>query len=316
MRKTISIVLASAIALQGCAAITRDLRSPGGYPGYLLDKRMFDASRSKEVQLLRFTIILAMAARMGGETARDSKDADAVAEYLAASADEINFAAANIYDVAGIPPCKVKVAPPPAGTSCSGYFVNFEADIPLIEYRMMRLLFSVLPQDHIRKFAEDIQKGNFMGSAMNAIRVVFVGVKGLHTATGSYRTGQEALVANTKCGSLTSLAGQYLDEAVFTVRDAVSCLGLSPNSLFGPHPNEITADELRGPISQETFKALMLVARTSCVRLSIGTADNSGTQLVKAREQRAELCAKVAWRPKGRADMIDAIADQKGMLTP
>lgn len=378
MRKVIGPVAMAAVCLSGCAAITRDLRHPGGYPGRMLDKRTFDASESKQIQLLRFSIILAMAARMASETANDAKDADAVAEYLASTADEINYAAANVYPVtiAGSPdqriaPCRVRDIPPlpkpdaslsaqlntavadakraaadaqraaatahdaadsvrsmlkdatpPAVAAaaasgatdrqCHGYYVNFEADVPLIEFRMMRLLFATLPRDHIRKFAEDIQKGNFMGSAWNAVKIVFVGVKGLHTASGTYRSGQEVFVANFKqCSGRGTFANSEAgfnsgyDESQWTVKSAVACLGLSPDDLLAPDPDEIAVNELPRRISERSFDAVMEIARTSCVRLPIGTADNSTDELAKARERRAGLCAKLQWRPQARLDRIE-----------
>jgi len=367
MRNTtiVGLLASAALVLSGCSAITRDLRHPGGYPGRLLDKRTFDASESKQLQLLRFTIILAMAARMAGETSNDSKDADAIAEYLAATADEINYTAANVYELAdGSSPCAVGPAPPPPKPnsydvrlkaavaqaeqsatkaaqsaevaqaaeasvrtmlatasppaiadppamptdSCGGYYVNFEADVPLIEFRMMRLLFATLPRDHIRKFAEDIQKGNFLGSAWNGLRLVFVGVKGLHTASGTYRSGQEALIANFSVGcSAAAPDGSQLDdldETRWTVKNAVACLGLSPDSLFGPHPGEVSVDKMPKTVTAASFAALMRIARISCVRLPIGTADNSEDVLKKARDRRAELCARLHWNPRPRVDEI------------
>ncbi|WP_054589071.1 hypothetical protein [Sphingopyxis macrogoltabida] len=358
--------MAAALCLSGCGAITRDLRHPGGYPGHLLDERTFDASESKKVQLLRFTIILAMAARMGGETVTDAKEADAIADYLAAAADEINYAAANIYPSDGGVACRVgdveqparplpgqiarldaavadaeraaqdagrsaqvataaetsvramlasgnppaiatAAAPEPAVPPCNGYFVNFEADVPLIEARMMRLLFATLPRDHVRKFAEDIQKGNFLGSAWNGLKVVFVGIKGLHTASGTYRSGQEAVVANLdRCSSKSAVAPDYdeYDETRWTVKQAVACLGISADNLFGPHPGEIAGEDMRIDVSGKTFMALMQLARTSCVRLPIGTADNSNSELAAARSRRAALCDRLRWNPKPKLDSL------------
>ncbi|WP_447764997.1 hypothetical protein [Sphingopyxis panaciterrae] len=374
MRYGVGISLILALSLSGCGAITRDLRHPGGYPGRILDKRAFDASESKQLQLLRFTIILAMAARMAGEAANDSKDADAIAEYLAATADEINYAAANIYPVNGKAPCsvgwgvpKAAVDPilasqlaaavaqaqtaadmaetsaqraeaaeadvkaalagnpaitvgisqpqPPVDCRERGYYVNFEADVPLIELRMMRLLFATLPRDQIRKFAEDIQNGNFIGGAWNAIKVVFVGVKGLHTASGTYRSGQEVLVANLgadnrkTCSGLGNEYGRTVsfddyDESMWTVKQAVQCLGVSADSLFGPHYQELRSNKLPLRVSPESFQAIFYTARTSCVRLPIGTADNDLQALKDARDRRAALCNKIKWNPQSRQDSI------------
>lgn len=356
------LVIASSLALQGCAAITRDLRHPGGYPGRLLDKRTFDASESKQVQLFRFALVLAMAARMAGETVRTSDQADAVAKHLSATALEINHTAANLYAIDGRPPCSVgqsRIDIPPktdeqklreieaklnqavgkaqtaasdAETAkaasekiegrirdllkgmpaaaipataprtdppCNGYYTNFEADVPLIEYPMISLVLAVLPRDQIKQFAKDLEKGNFLGGSFSLLKVIFIGVKGLHTAAATYRTGQEALVANgAQCNELR------LENAA-TVKDAVRCLGLDPATLFGPHPNELTGEKLPYTITEDAFKALMFVTRSSCVRMPIGSGDNTGPEVQKLREYRRDLCNNLYWRPTRRRDVID-----------
>lgn len=365
------------MALQGCAAITRDLRHPGGAPGRFLDKRTFDASDSKEVQLLRFAIVLAMAARMSGETVRTTEHAHAVAEHLAATANEINRTAANLYPVEGavMPgPCSIRdmpsppltlaprdqvaslanrldaavakaelaaqkaahaeaaavaadlsirqgiqgktinlVAgagpPPPPPTiaapthDCNGYFVNFEADVPLIEYPLINLVLATLPRDQLKDFADDLEKGNVLGGAFSLLKVVFIGVKGLHTAAGTYRTAQEALVVNgVDC---SRLAKKTFVEERSTVKLAVACLGLSPDTLFGPHPDEVTGEQITGDISAKTFEALMFIARTSCVRLPIGAGDNDIVKLTALRKQRQELCGQLYFKPIKRIDFIE-----------
>jgi len=378
MRKLTILAVASSLALQGCAAITADLRHPGGYPGRLLDKRAFDSSESKQVQLLRFTIIMAMAARMSGETVRTSEHADAVAKHLGATADEINRAAANIYAIEGAAkpgPCSVaekvepireqkdavaiaslrkdlkaqvaeaKVAAERAQTAqsgaeaaeaatrkavsdrtftiistpialplrpaptqdCGGYFVNFEADVPLIEYPLINLILGVLPRDQLKDFADDLEKGNLLGGAFGLLKVIFVGVKGLHTAAGTYRTGQEALIANlpTEKGCSRLATRRTFVEEADTVKQAVACLGLDANSLFGPHLYELKGDNLPMQISEHTFEALMFVARTSCVRLPIGSGDNTIQDVQRFREQRSLLCAKIIFKPERRRDVID-----------
>jgi hypothetical protein len=257
---------------------------------------MFDASENKQLQLLRFAIIMAMASRMAGETITDSKSADAVADYLAATAEEINFAAGNVSGT----PCVVGPGEAPK-ENCTGYFVNFEADVPLVERRLLNLLLATLPRDRIRKFVDDITKGNFIGGSWNALRAFKDATGGLHVATGSYRTGQEVLVANIKVNP----CADGKNETTRTVKDAVACLGLEPEILFGQHPNERKGDKLPKEISDESFEALFQLARTSCVRMPFGDSQDGMKRLKEAAERRNRLCGGIVWEPKPRPDKID-----------
>ena len=242
MRKMYGVVAAFSLLLQGCTAVTKDLRHPGGYPGYVMDKRMFDASKSKQLMLLRVAIIVAMAARMSNGTIQNPDEANNVASNLASATDEINFAAADVYWVDGIPPCEVapetwwqqiinrvlnahdpvathgSQPPETLVTGCNGYYVNFESELPLLESRVSRLMFSTLPQSQMKSFAGDVEKGNVLGGAWNALKLVFAGIKGLHYAAGSYRSGEEALVANRPTCDLKR------SESEMTVYDAVDCI--------------------------------------------------------------------------------------------
>ena len=306
-RVGVAFLVSSSLILCSCQAVVREFRHPGGYPGYLLDRRSFDASGSKQLQLLRAAIVIAMAARMSQVTSNGPDEADAVAKYLGAAADELNYTAANIYDdfeggVVGPSPCLV-AQPAPTKTAkdlfvelndavneaknyansarisaseataaqnaiasgsgerivisprlqrkvvdtCPGYFVNFESDIPLLESRIARLMFATLPQDRLKEFAEDVQEGNILGGAWSAVKLLVVGARGLHQAAGTYRTGQEALVANLdECGA-ENKNGPRPEEATMTVADAVKCLGLPADTLFGPFENELKGKNLSKP---------------------------------------------------------------------
>ena len=79
------VATATLIIESGCTPVVKELRYPGGYPGYLLDKRTFNTSGSKQLLLLRATLILAMAAEMSRVTVK-GEDADAFAKHLAAAA--------------------------------------------------------------------------------------------------------------------------------------------------------------------------------------------------------------------------------------
>lgn len=97
MKPILSAVVLVATALGGCAHVARDLRHPGGAVGGILDSRMFDASRSKQLVLLRYAILSAMVARGGTVYARDKREADAYVDYMVNTAEEINILAGHIY---------------------------------------------------------------------------------------------------------------------------------------------------------------------------------------------------------------------------
>lgn len=104
MKKVIFLCVVTSFLTSACTPIlnefrqpiTKELRHPGGYPGHVLDKRMFDASDSKELQLLRATIILAMIARTGATSSDNREDAETFVKYTVAAVDEINILAGHI----------------------------------------------------------------------------------------------------------------------------------------------------------------------------------------------------------------------------
>jgi hypothetical protein len=370
MRKSAVAAISSlALLLPSCTMITQDLRHPGGYPAYELDKRTFDASHSKQIALLRAAIVVAMAARMSNATVQNVEEADSVARYLGVAAQEINYSAADIYPIGGIYPCSVGpnavarsakpveaqladalhntalaastaqaaardalqaradvqkftqditvafpgavpvIAPMPAAAAdpdqCNGYYVNFESGLPLLDGRIIRLLYATLPQDRIKGFAADVEKGNVLGGAWNAVKIIFVGVKGLHYAAGTYRSGQEALVANFgNGGDGVCRVTPKGNEAELTVWDAVDCLGLSHDSLLGEQPGPVARDKMPTQINPRTFNAIMAIARTSCVRLPLGSGTSSDEELMKQQSLRREACGKIYFNPTKRPTRI------------
>ena len=102
MKRFAIVCLATAsVFASGCSHVARDLRSPGGAIGGVLDNRMFDASNSKELVLLRGAILTAMVARAGTVYSRDHRESEAYVNYLVSAADEINILAGHIYGAEG-----------------------------------------------------------------------------------------------------------------------------------------------------------------------------------------------------------------------
>ena len=303
--KFLAISVASvAILLSSCSPILREVRHPGGYPGYLLDQRTFDSSRSKKLQLFRSAMILAMAARMGTATIRDGKEADAFAEYLTAATDEINYAAANVYGVipaggsAYTAPCKVGISAP-SQAGCVGYFALFESDVPMIEARITRAMLAALPEDRVRKFIGDVTKGNVLSAAWSAIKVAGETTGGLHRSAGVYRSGLESVAANVADGKCKGGSRSFLED-IQTVRHAAECMGLSHDSLF-ENDSQIDPDDLNLAVKDDALRAMILLIQTSCARLPVVTDTlNTAAQI----SSRGAVCAKIIFSPKMRPTTV------------
>lgn len=320
------VATAALLFESGCTYFLKDLRYPGGYAGYELDKHAFDASYSKQLALLRATIIVALAARMANGTISNPDDADNVAHSLAAASDEINYAAADLYQVtypdgaAPQDPCLVgsqnpvpTASPSPGATAsgdlCAGYRVNFEAEMPLLEGKIFSLMLTSLPRDKLKKFIGDAKNGNVLGGAWDALTVIFVGLKGLHYGLGAYRSGEETVVANfdkKNCsGTPRQVNGKAVDETQMTVRDAVQCLGFSEDQLFGHMTNEVKGEQMPTTITLQSLEAIMSVARTSCMMLPLGSGESNATMLNENYIDRTKECGRVLFKPKPRPGQID-----------
>lgn len=118
MKKIMTALLASAtLLLNGCEAVRNDLHRPGGVFGRAADRHMFDASSSKQLQVLRATIVLAMVARAGTVYAHDGAESDAFANALVSAADEVNSLAGHLAEDRdawknGAPPPDACIIPP------------------------------------------------------------------------------------------------------------------------------------------------------------------------------------------------------------
>lgn len=119
MRKAVVVAITgSSLMLQGCAAIKADLHNPGGVFGKALDDHMIDASQSKQMQVLRAELIVAMLARAGTAYSHNGKESDNYANAILDAADEVNFLAADIAegDKLGCPVSKATGSPAATST--------------------------------------------------------------------------------------------------------------------------------------------------------------------------------------------------------
>lgn len=293
MRRIIALAASASLLVTGCTPIAQELRNSGGYPGYLLDRHMFDASRSKEIHLLRAAIILSMAARMATATVRDGAEADAFAAYLAASSDELNHAAADLYswgpnEADG--PCPLR-ADAQALQPCRSYYALFESDMPILEARIIRLMLAALPESRGRQFLASATKGDVLAASFAAIRGAYETASGLHRSAAVYRTGLEIL-ASSACKAA-------FNPKTDNIWAAVDCLGLSHDSIKHV-PGELSGEQMRFEVSRDAFHALMLIARTSCAKLPLSSEPNIDDELSK----REDACKRVTFDPKPRDETV------------
>lgn len=313
MKRATALLAAGAILLTpACSMIVKETRHSGGYPGYLLDQRTFDASYSKKLQLLRATIILAMAADIGRTTV-NGQDADGFAQLLAGAAKEINHAAADLYDASTTqkvcwtrdesqtPPIPNPVPTPTSADdrNCSGFFENFESNVPLIESRIVKVMLAALPTDKARKFLEDVTKGDVLGAAWKAVGAAGDIVGGLHVGFARYRSGLETVASTSTECKATNLQGtkERFRADTMTILQAASCLGLSEKDLFH-NPNELKGMDLaQGTVNPRAFLMLMRGVAADCVALNFS---GKGADLTTSQEIREKACNSIGFAPTAR----------------
>lgn len=337
MRKAIAALAGVAmLATSGCGAMRDSLRYPGGVIGRALDERTFDASQSKQLALLRATLALAIAARIG-EGSVETADADVFARQMAEAANELNYAAVDAgypqmvvgKGGASLETCTIEkgklrgdlqtknpgeIASEMLGdktyaevdAACAGYFVNFEANIARIKSRIARAMLTALPTDRARKFLEQLAGGNLLSALWSLAGATGDLAGAFHRGAGAYRAGLENVAASTPaCDSKEpgfKKFGSYKQERD-SVKVAALCLGLSETDLFDDET--ISAGELPNQIDPRAFLALFRIARTSCVALPLINEPANDDEFLKARKSRKASCDLVRFNPKLRPHMIE-----------
>jgi hypothetical protein len=333
------LVAASLVFNSGCAVIRDELRYPGGAPGRILDSRTFDASQSKQLQLLRVTLALAIAARIG-EGSVSTEDADVFARQLSEAAIEINHAAID----AGYPewkngravyPCQVdggmdrpgqdytgqmpKISASYLDTdrACPGYYVNFEVNIARIESRIVRAMLTSLPTERAREFIEDLSSGSLLSAVVSLARSASDIAGAFHRGAGSYRAGIETVAAsiNTCQYDPTFKPGYQFDQRFDTVLVASSCLGLSSKALFDR--DDIEAGKLPNQVDPTAFMALFRIVSTSCVGLPLTNYPEAGDErFINDRRNRARACDLLRFNPHARPFSITVSENPQGAGDP
>lgn len=329
-RLTASLLASALLFNSGCSIVTDELRHPGGYPGALMDKRTFDASRSKQLQLLRATMMIAIAARIG-EQSVELEDADAFARQLAEASREVNYAAADagfgvlreggivetctigrgFYNAEGDGWDERGVYEPDDESECAGYFVNFESHIARIEGRVIRAMLTSLPTDKAREFLDKLATGDVLSALWSLTRTFGDLAAAFHNAAGVYRAGTETMAASmSQCEGDSTYAGptpDAYDEEWATVLVAAQCLGLSRTDLFDS--DGAGASDFPVKFPPKAFHALFRIARAACVALPL----QNSTELnfvTASRNARSQSCDMVRFAPATRPLTIET--DQPG----
>lgn len=290
------MMIAGVIALGACAPIKQELRTSGGYPGAKLDNMMFDASRSKQLHLLRYAVVLAMATQVADATTADGKDGDAVVDYLSGATEEFNDAAAALHLGPGN-------ACPTDAQACRFARTRFEAQLPRLEASTLRLVFAALPRARAAAFASSLQHGDVAAAAFRALRLAASSIDGARRGAAVYRSSLEvlALMVAEQNGCRSGLG----PNAIATVNVAVDCLGLRHDTLANPPDMASMPTE----VPTAAFDVLFDVMRTSCRRLPVNISTNpdepeEARTAVLAR--RAELCGAIAFSPRRRFEGMEA----------
>lgn len=321
-----SCVTVAACLTAGCSAVTKELRNDGGVGGAYLDKRMFDASGSKQLQLLRATMIISMASRVGTATVRDGREADAFVDYLQNATEEVNVLAGHLYDVEGRQRC---AGLGPEDGSCHTHAIAFEADLPLLEYKIVRLVLAALPQRQAASFARALGQGNVLSAAYKAIRLAASSLDGFHRGAAVYRSTLEVralLVASgAGCTPLRLAAdGEPIDPERLSTKTAVQCLGLESGSLRNP----ADMPALPATVRKAAFAPLYGIIRTSCGLLPINIAINdelpvqggAGAPEQSALTRRQNNCRSLRFEPAlrfdGAIERLEAAPPPSGPVVP
>ncbi|HVQ10173.1 MAG TPA: hypothetical protein VMS43_17265 [Allosphingosinicella sp.] len=277
---------------------------------------MFDARGSKRLQLLRLTMILALASRVGNATIRDGKEAEAFLSYLQNASNEVNYLAGHLYGQRSNAPndngryvrytctdLRTVVLPDPLPANsesqqCDTFESVFESDLPQLEYKVVRLVMAALPREQAAQFASAVRSGSVVTAAWRFLQLAAAAADGMHRGTAVYRSAQEIL-ALAVASSGGTCANRATTAQIRTVETAVACLGLSQTSLRN-NPEEVNVI-FPPSINEEPFHALFEVVRTSCGLLPIDVDTAVETQGQGAQPNpivaREDKCRNLRFRP-------------------
>lgn len=328
----IGAALAIAAMLNGCAMIRtgvdRDLRYPGGVGGAIFDRYgPYAVAPSKELQLFRAAVTLAVVSRIATANVTDGKEADALIEYEKAATREIDYAAIDLYEEGGEPcpaPRNLAVEPKPSPTPSPSPSPSpsptpkhdcrtalFESDLPNIERSLINVAFAGLPKQDAVKVWKSARSGDALGAIWRAVQLTAHSLDGAHRAAAVHRSGVElfALMAKHPEGS----ADQAGDPATITAAlcfigyknpGGVSCAAAGEASVADfsrtggrQLDRDAYAKLAKMRVPQGAFDSVFEMVEVSCRLLPISANDASAADPADARRK---SCATLTFSPVSR----------------
>lgn len=288
----VCVALLVSMPLTGCTITVKELRHSGGYPGDILDRRFFNASHSKQLQLLRAAMIVSMASRVATAYVQDGKDAEAFVEYLQAATDEINYLGGHVYGEAGKKHCKDFKE-----TDCDNHSVMFEADLPQLEARIVRLAVAALPRRQAAKLLNSARSGNVLSAAWSALGLAAAAAEGAHRGAAVHRSTLEMralLIQLDDTEKIECAPASSVSTPVATVNEAAACVNQSVQKLRAPNDTPLPR-----AVPKEAFYALFGIIRTSCGLLPVAS-DLSDAETNTVLRDRKKACGELKFEPKSR----------------
>lgn len=275
-------VLGSSL-LSACTYVRDDLYKPGGVVGVQLDKHFFMAADDKKTQLLRATMITALASRVAVGTLKDGEDADAFLKRLGAVNRELAFLAADLDGTTERKNCLNKDA---IVTDCDIGDVLFESNLPQLEYKISKMVVAALPQKEAAAFVRAVAGGNVLGAAWKFLRLADASLDGAHRGAAAYRSSLEIL-------SMPCIAKLGGDSVGDRIKKIDQCLGLSDDKKIIKLQDVKDVEDVR-------FYAFFDMIRTSCMLLQITQDPDRG---VAPAIERRNLCSEIKWSPQVRFEL-------------
>jgi hypothetical protein len=285
--KKLAVALALSLALSGCSIIHDDLRSSGGAAGAKLDKHLFDASAHKELQLLRATLIVAVASRVAVGTIQTGDDADAFLLRLEQTNAELNYLAGDLglrSGIAGVSRCLALEPAVGSDNTCDTRSTLFESNLPQLEYKVAGLMYAALPRKEAADFAASAAHGDVLSVTWKFLKLGTRGADGGHRGAAAFRSAEEILaIAKRTCAK----PGQPV-----STEAAASCLGSNRANDYSL--KMLGAESIEPERALAALPGLFDLMRVSCALLPINAVVNEEGV---TRATRIERCKKIGFAP-------------------
>jgi len=308
------------VSLTGCnifhRAVNDELHYPGGLAGKVLDDHYIVSARySKQLQLYRYAMALAVFSRIGTVNVRGGKEGDAFIAQLGDALDELNYSAGHIYPVANVPPCAVtrSGAQPiqnanagsgsnvvAASGSCLEFASNFESDLPLLEHKLLGVAFAAMPKEQAVALYNKAKALDPLGTGRAFLNLAVHSLVSFHRGAAVHRTNLELLY------------GLGQDHAANTDVLAAYCALRRPPKPTGNRtddlcPADVSRIAIPNDVSQSSYGPLENIIRTSCLLVPL---DASAEQQAASPEdepvaRRRKTCGAFTFKPKRRLAVLD-----------